>query len=105
MVSEPTFDRNHRSTGVASRGGGRGAGERHRDHASGLPLEEQQFDSEQHGGNRRREGRRHAGRGASHEQGLPLRTGQVKELRNQRADGPASHDDRALGTERAAGTD
>src|SRR5204863_5781941 len=43
--------------------------------------------------------------GAGHEQRLSLGAGQVQELRDQRSDGAARHDDRALGAEWAARPD
>ena len=52
--------------------GGDRAGQRHRDQAARLPLEQQQLDGQQHGGDRRAERRRHAAGGAGHQQGLAL---------------------------------
>ena len=42
----------------------------HRDEAARLPFEQQQFDREQHRGDRRAEDRRHAGRRAGDQQRL-----------------------------------
>src|SRR5207249_6505177 len=69
-------------------GGRRGrARERHRDEAPRLPLEEEQLDRERHRRDRRGEGRRHAARGAGHEERLPLGAGELQELRDHRAEG------------------
>jgi hypothetical protein len=73
--------------------------------AARLPFEQQQFDGEHDGGNRRTEDRRHAGSGAGDKQRLALSRTQVKALGKQRADRPASHDDGALSAERATGSD
>jgi hypothetical protein len=51
---------------MASRRGA-GAGERDRDEAARLPLEEQELDGKQHGGQRRAERCRHPGRRARHQ--------------------------------------
>src|SRR6185437_7300310 len=68
-------------------------------------LEEHDFDGEENGRHGRAEDRGHAGRRAGDQQRLALRGAQVKELREERAQGAARHDDRALGAERAAGAD
>ena len=90
---------------VAARGAGRGAGERDGDQAAGLPLEQEQLDGQQDGRERRGEGRGHPGCGARDQQRLALGTGKMKELRDQRAEGAAGHDDRTLRAEGAAGSD
>jgi hypothetical protein len=81
------------------------ARERHRDEAARLPLEEQQLDGEQRRGHGRAERRGHPGGGPGHEQRLALGARQVEELRNDRSECAARHDDRALGAERAARSD
>ena len=90
---------------VAARGGRRDARERDRNQAARLPLEQQQLDGEQHRRDRRGEGRRHAGRRARDEQRLALGAGQMEELRDQRSERAAGHDDRPFGAERAARSD
>ena len=85
--------------------GGGDARHRDRDEAARLPLEEQQFDREQHRRERRREGCRHACRRGRHEQGLALGARQVQELGDERSERAAGHDDRTLGAEGAAGAD
>ena len=68
-------------------------------------LEKDTVYREHHGGDRRAEDRRHARGGAGHQQGLALGGAHLEELRKQRTDGAAGHDDRAFGTERAAAAD
>ena len=80
-------------------------GDRHRHEAARLPLEEQQLHGEQHRRDGRAEDRGHAGRGAGHQQRLALGGAEMEELREQRAQRAACHDDGALGAERAAGAD
>ncbi len=76
-----------------------------RNEAARLPLEQQQFDRKQHGGERRAEHRGHAGGRAGDQQRLALGRTQVEELREQGAERAAGHDDRTFGAERAAGAD
>ncbi len=82
-----------------------GRGGSHRDEAAGLPFEQQQLDGQQHRRHGRRKDRRHAARGARHEQRLALGGGHVKPLREQRAECAARHDDRTFRTERPARPD
>ena len=93
------------SQDVAPRGARGDAGQRHRNQAARLPFEQQQFDGQQHGRDRRGEGGRHAGRGAGHQQRLALGGGQVEQLRDHGAERAAGHDDGAFGAERSAGAD
>ena len=90
---------------VAPNGCGRDAGERDRNEAARLPFEEQQLDAQQDRGDRRRKRRGHAGRGARDEQRLALGAREMKELRDERAERAAGHDDRPLGAERASRAD
>ena len=83
----------------------RRAGERDRNQAARLPFEQQQFHGQQHRGERRRERRRHAGRRAGDQQRLALGAGQMEELRDQRSERAAGHDDRPFGAERPARAD
>ena len=90
---------------VAACRGGAGTGERDRNQAPRLPLEEQQLDGERHRRDGRGERRGHAARRAGHEERLPFGARQLQELRDHRAEGAAGHDDRTFGTERAAAPD
>jgi hypothetical protein len=74
--------------------------ERDWNQAPRLPLEEQQFHGEHHRRDRGREGRRHAGGRAGDEKRLALGARQVKELRDERSERAAGHDDRTFGAER-----
>src|SRR5437879_855832 len=80
--------------------GGRGGSACHGDwnQAARLPLEQQQFHGKQYGGDWRRKRRGHTRRCSGNQQGLALRTAQVEELRDQRTDGAARHDDWTLGS-------
>jgi hypothetical protein len=70
--------------------------------ATGIRLEEQQLNRQQHRGDRRVEGGRHAGCGPCYQQRLALGSGQAQVLGEKRANRPAGHDDRPFGAERAA---
>ncbi len=83
----------------------RHAGDQHRDEAAGLPFKQQQLHRQQHRGDRGAEHRRHAGCRACHQHGLALGRAQIEALREQRAERPAGHDDRAFRAERTAGAD
>ncbi len=76
-----------------------------RDEAARLPFEQQQFDGQHDGGDGGAEDRGHAGGGTGDQQGFALGGAQMKELREQRADGAAGHDDRSFCAERATGAD
>ena len=90
---------------VAARRAGGDAGEGHGNEAARLPFEQQQFDGQQHGRNRRGESSRHAARGARHQQCLALHAGQPEELGDHGPECAAGHDDRPFGAERSAGAD
>ena len=76
-----------------------------RDEAARLPFEQQQLDREHDRGERRAEDAGHAGGGAGDQQSLALGRAQGEQLREQRADRAAGHDDRPFGAERAAAAD
>ena len=80
-------------------------GHQHGQETSRLPFEQKKFDRQEYGGDRRPEDRRHAGGSARDEQRLAFRRAEPDGLCQQRSDGPSGHDDRALGAERAAGSD
>jgi len=69
----------------------------HGHEAPRLQLEEEQLDCEEHGCDGSGEGRGHAGGSARDEQRLSLGRGEMKELRDHRAERAARHDDRSLG--------
>src|SRR5579864_7563213 len=73
--------------------------------AARLPFEEQELDAQQDRGDWRRKRRGHPGRGARDEQRLALGAREMEELRDERAERPAGHDDRSLGAERASRAD
>ncbi len=60
--------------------GGGDAGEGDRDEAAGAPLEEQEFDGEEDGCERRGEGGGHASGGSGYEQGGAFSVGEVHPL-------------------------
>ena len=78
---------------------------RHGHIAARTPLEQQQLDGQHQCGERRVERCRHASRGAGNQQRLAFVCSQAQELREQRSDRTAGHDDRTLGAERPAGAD
>ena len=80
-------------------------GRGHGDEAPRLPFEQQELDGEEDGRERRGEDGRHAAGGAGHEQRLALRGGEMKRLREERAERAARHDDRPFGAERPAAAD
>ena len=85
--------------------GGKSAGDHQRDKRPRLEFKQQQFDGQNHAGDRRVEGRRHARRRAAGQQNFALGSGGMKRLSDQRADGAAGLDDWAFRAERAAGAD
>ena len=76
-----------------------------RNQAARPPLEQEQLDGQQDGGQRRIEGGRHAAGGTGDQQDLAFVGGQVQVLGEDRAESASSHDDRPLGAEWAAGAD
>src|SRR6201999_3821320 len=76
-----------------------GAGDGDGNKAARPPLEEEQLDGKQDGGNGSGEGRRHSRGCAGDEQGGALGIGEVEPLGNERTDGSAGHNDGAFGTE------
>src|SRR5690242_13199214 len=76
-----------------------------RDKTSRFPFEQQQFNRQQDGGHGGGEHRRHAARGAGHQQGLALGRREVNQLRENGATRASGHNDGAFGAERAAGPD
>jgi hypothetical protein len=68
------------SENVAARRASRRAGERNRNQAAGLPLEQEQFHGQQHGRDRSGKCSRHACRGARHQQCFALHAGEMEEL-------------------------
>ena len=81
------------------------AGEGDRDKAAGTPLEEEEFDGEEDGGERRGEGGRHSGGGSGDEEGGALGVGEVHPLGDEGAECAAGHDDGAFCSEGTAGAD
>ena len=79
-------DREHRpgaeQVGPQQRGDRAGQGDR--DEAPRLPLEQEEFDGQEHGGHRRVERRRHPPRRAGHEQRLALRGREMEDLGDDR---------------------
>ena len=78
---------------------------RHRNEATRRPLEQQQFHRQHDGGDRRAEHRGHAGGGARYQQRFALGVAHRQQLRDQRADCAAGHDDWPFRAERPAGAD
>ncbi len=87
---------------IAAQHIGGNAGERDRDQAARLPLEEQQFNRQQHRSDGGGKGRSHTSGSSSHQQGLTLAASQTKKLREHRTKGTAGHDNRSLRAKRPA---